>query len=453
MIPGNKVGFIIGKGGAGIRGLQEKAGVKMVIFQESAQANTEEKQLRITGPPDRVDYAKKLVEDMLNERDDSSRMRRDNFGVGPGGGGGGGVGGGGGWDRDRGFNDNRTSDRGSRNLNEYGSGSRLSFQELPVSPNVIGMVIGKGGENIRKIQAETGCKVQFDTTKLDAQGNKICQFTGTQEEISKAIAMVKELIDNIGGGAGQEEVRLIVPAARTGSVIGRGGENIRQLKQQSGCNIELDKNFQNENDERCFIIRGSADKVAYAQQLVTDKVGRQEARVLSSTIPQYDQDSQYGYMSSQAYQRQGAAGSSTTDYYQVLQAAAADGNSQASVQEQYAMWAAYYAQYSQAQQQMGNGAAEGSAATAGAGAAAGSAEQNEEAYEKWIEYYKAYGMVFEAETMEKSLAEFRKQKKSDDNGNKHHEGSNSKGSHRDHHESSSSSSSHHRSRRNGDHSD
>lgn len=75
------------------------------------------------------------------------------------------------------------------------------------------------------------------------------------------------------------------------------------------------------------------------------------------------------------------------------------------------MWAAYYAQYSQAQQQMGNGAAEGSAATAGAGAAAGSAEQNEEAYEKWIEYYKAYGMVFEAETMEKSLAEFRKQKK------------------------------------------
>ena len=286
MIPGNKVGFIIGKGGAGIRGLQEKAGVKMVIFQESAQANTEEKQLRITGPPDRVDYAKKLVEDMLNERDDSSRMRRDNFGGGPGGGGGGG--GGGGWDRDRGFNDNRTSDRGSRNLNEYGSGSRLSFQELPVSPNVIGMVIGKGGENIRKIQAETGCKVQFDTTKLDAQGNKICQFTGTQEEISKAIAMVKELIDNIGGGAGQEEVRLIVPAARTGSVIGRGGENIRQLKQQSGCNIELDKNFQNENDERCFIIRGSADKVAYAQQLVTDKVGRQEARVLSSTIPQYE---------------------------------------------------------------------------------------------------------------------------------------------------------------------
>ena len=75
------------------------------------------------------------------------------------------------------------------------------------------------------------------------------------------------------------------------------------------------------------------------------------------------------------------------------------------------MWAAYYAQYSQAQQQMGNGAAEGSAATAGAGAAAGSAEQNEEAYEKWIEYYKAYGMVCEAETMEKSLAEFRKQKK------------------------------------------
>lgn len=286
MIPGNKVGFIIGKGGSGIRGLQDKAGVKMVIFQDSAQANNEEKQLRITGPPEQVDYAKKLVEEMLCDRDDNSRMpRRD----GPPGGGGSG---GGGWDRgDRGgFRDQHPGgDRSNgRNINEYGSGSRLSFHELPVSPNVIGMVIGKGGENIRKIQAETGCKVQFDTSKLDAQGNKICQFTGTQEEVAKAIEMVKELIDTIGGGIGQEEVRLIVPAARTGSVIGRGGENIRQLKQQSGCNIELDKSFQNENDERCFIIRGSADKVSYAQQLVTDKVGRQEVKVLSSTIPQYE---------------------------------------------------------------------------------------------------------------------------------------------------------------------
>lgn len=74
-----------------------------------------------------------------------------------------------------------------------------------------------------------------------------------------------------------------MPTSRTGTVIGRGGETIRALKQQSGCNIELDKGYQTDNDEKCFILRGTADKIAYAQQLVTDKVGG-HATVLSSTI-------------------------------------------------------------------------------------------------------------------------------------------------------------------------
>lgn len=134
------------------------------------------------------------------------------------------------------------------------------------------------------------------------------------------------------------------------------------------------------------------------------------------------------------------------------------------------MWAAYYAQYSQAQQMGANGAVDGTAAAAaaaaGTGTAAGAA-QNEAAYEQWIEYYKAYGMVNEAEAMEKSLVEFRKSKKvsqdcfkhrlfvvtnvllsqqgGEDNGKQHES---SKNQSRDH-----ESSHHHRSRRNGDHSD
>lgn len=89
-----------------------------------------------------------------------------------------------------------------------------------------------------------------------------------------------------------DEVRLLVPASRTGSVIGRGGETIRMLKQQSGCNIELDKSFQSDNEEKCFIIRGSPDKIVYAQQLVTDKVGGGTS-VLSSTI---QNNPMYGYV-------------------------------------------------------------------------------------------------------------------------------------------------------------
>ncbi len=49
MIPGNKVGLVIGKGGETIRQLQERAGVKMVMIQDSNQPTSMDKPLRISG--------------------------------------------------------------------------------------------------------------------------------------------------------------------------------------------------------------------------------------------------------------------------------------------------------------------------------------------------------------------------------------------------------------------
>lgn len=141
----------------------------MVIFQESSEASDQEKQLRITGPPDKVEYAKQLVNDLLVEKElESAKL-------------------------------NNAPRIQNSVLNEYGS-SRITYFEYPVSPQLIGLVIGKGGDTIRKIQADSGCKVQFDTAKTDAQGNKICQFTGTQDSVNKAVELVKEIIDAVTGG-------------------------------------------------------------------------------------------------------------------------------------------------------------------------------------------------------------------------------------------------------------
>ena len=54
MIPGNKVGLVIGKGGENIKHLQEQAGVKMVMIQDSNAPSHHDKPLRITGEPPRV---------------------------------------------------------------------------------------------------------------------------------------------------------------------------------------------------------------------------------------------------------------------------------------------------------------------------------------------------------------------------------------------------------------
>jgi len=59
LIPGQKVGLIIGKGGETIRNLQDKSGTKMFILQENMFEECD-KPLRIVGSPDLVEVRFKM---------------------------------------------------------------------------------------------------------------------------------------------------------------------------------------------------------------------------------------------------------------------------------------------------------------------------------------------------------------------------------------------------------
>ena len=64
MVPGEKVGLIIGKKGENINRLQSLSGAKIVIVQDTPEAAME-KPLRITGSPEAVQTAKKVVGEFL----------------------------------------------------------------------------------------------------------------------------------------------------------------------------------------------------------------------------------------------------------------------------------------------------------------------------------------------------------------------------------------------------
>lgn len=211
----------------------------MTVIQQSSEVTDGQKQLRIVGEPAKVDYAEQLVNDMLTDKEPDAQNR---FKV--------------------------------RQPNEYAPG--MHTMELPVSPQYIGLVIGKGGENIKRIAAETGAKLQVDTTKSDHSGNKICQISSlNMASVNMAADMVKKILENAANGrpAGgnqyghQDEVRIQVPPNKTGLVIGKGGETVKGLKQQAGCNIELDK-----NSKGVFVIRGAPERIHYAQQLISEKI-------------------------------------------------------------------------------------------------------------------------------------------------------------------------------------
>ena len=59
------------------------------------------------------------------------------------------------------------------------------------------MVIGRDGQTIRKIQNETGAKVQFNTVDPNAPGERFVICQGTHEQVSfKSTELSSIVVDN-----------------------------------------------------------------------------------------------------------------------------------------------------------------------------------------------------------------------------------------------------------------
>lgn len=61
----------------------------------------------------------------------------------------------------------------------------------------VGVVIGKGGEMIKKIQQETGAKVQFQQNREEGPGERRCILQGTPSQIEEARQRIEDLIESV----------------------------------------------------------------------------------------------------------------------------------------------------------------------------------------------------------------------------------------------------------------
>merc|ERR1719159_1200035 len=104
-----------------------------------------------------------------------------------------------------------------------GMGSeQVTTDTVMVPDNMVGLIIGRGGEQITKLQAESGCKIQMSQ---DSQGmpHRLCTLTGSAEAISIARSMIDAIIanegnrglrgmgGNMGGGGGGGGFEMMVP--------------------------------------------------------------------------------------------------------------------------------------------------------------------------------------------------------------------------------------------------
>ncbi|XP_027080676.1 far upstream element-binding protein 1 [Coffea eugenioides] len=185
-IPNGRVGVIIGKGGETIKYLQLQSGAKIQVTRDmDADPHSLTRGVELMGTPDQITKAEQLINDVLNEADA----------------GGSGI--------------------VSRRVTGQPAGADQFVMQIP--NNKVGLVIGKGGDTIKNMQARTGARIQVIPLHLppgDTSTERTLQIDGTSEQIEAAKQLVNEVIaenrmrnSSMGGGYPQQGYQARPPAS------------------------------------------------------------------------------------------------------------------------------------------------------------------------------------------------------------------------------------------------
>ncbi|XP_053380520.1 far upstream element-binding protein 2-like isoform X2 [Mercenaria mercenaria] len=118
-------------------------------------------------------------------------------------------------------------------------------EEYKVPDRMVGLIIGKGGEQITRLQAETSCKIQI-APDSGGMPERSTTLTGSPQAISKVKEEINKIIQRAqgsdqGGGGGYGDnsgnIEISIPGNKVGLIIGKGGETIKQL-QVSNVNLK-----------------------------------------------------------------------------------------------------------------------------------------------------------------------------------------------------------------------
>jgi len=173
LVPSDKIGLIIGKGGATIKDIETSTNVKLQ-FEATGEP---QRNMYITGSPECIAKAKTMIQELV----DGTIFR--------------------------------------------GRGSKLNpTKTIQIPSDQVGLVIGRGGSNIRKICMETACRLKIERedqaqengNPLPLKGYQNLHIMGTPEAAANAERAVIALIQNeyaqkfghaVGGyGAHQQQV-------------------------------------------------------------------------------------------------------------------------------------------------------------------------------------------------------------------------------------------------------
>ncbi|KAF2114642.1 hypothetical protein BDV96DRAFT_647337 [Lophiotrema nucula] len=182
-----------------------------------------------------------------------------------------------------------------------------------IDSSLVGLVIGRQGESLRRIEQQSGTRIQF-INGPDSGPQRQCRITGSPSARISAKREINRIIEenggnparetgrnsrsrppNNGGGGGgsgssaggggggaaghqpalrdgEQSSQIMVPDRTVGLIIGRGGETIRDLQERSGCHVNIVGENKSVNGLRPVNLIGSPAAAARAKELIMEIV-------------------------------------------------------------------------------------------------------------------------------------------------------------------------------------
>ncbi|KAJ6225624.1 hypothetical protein RDWZM_004169 [Blomia tropicalis] len=154
----------------------------------------------------------------------------------------------------------------------------------------VGSIIGKKGDNIKRFREESGAKITISDGSCP---ERIVTVTGSTDSILKAFALIAHKFEEVSndptnftsmshsqmnltgngqngksncsigssGGSSPVSLKLIVPASQCGSLIGKGGSKIKEIRESTGASIQVASEMLPNSTERAVTLSGSADSI------------------------------------------------------------------------------------------------------------------------------------------------------------------------------------------------
>ncbi|PIO13334.1 hypothetical protein AB205_0196800 [Aquarana catesbeiana] len=126
----------------------------------------------------------------------------------------------------------------------------------------VGSIIGKKGESVKKMSEESGARINI------SEGNcpeRIITLAGPTNAIFKAFSMIidkleedisSSMTNSTASSKPPVTLRVVVPASQCGSLIGKGGCKIKEIRESTGAQVQVAGDMLPNSTERAITIAG-----------------------------------------------------------------------------------------------------------------------------------------------------------------------------------------------------